>query len=171
VNKYLLTYCLFVCYSGLTACAMDTGNGDGVGFMTGPLMQPGDNCRRCHGGPGTSYPEAPEWTAAGTIFPGPDSPITDGVPSVQVHLMNPDGGMIETLTTNAAGNFYTSTPLPTGFRVALDYEGESIEMPCAPPSGGCGACHNQPPIGRAPGRIFLPQAPEATQVDPMCNGF
>lgn len=142
-----------------------------VGFITGPLMQPGDNCRRCHGGPSSPYPQAPEWTAAGTVFPGPDSPATDGVPLVQVHLMDPNGGIIQTLTTNAAGNFYTDMPLPEGFRVAIEYEGERIDMPCAAPSGGCGACHNQPPIGTAPGRIFLPQAPEATDFNKVCDGF
>jgi hypothetical protein len=131
-------------------------------------MRPGDNCLRCHREERTDYPEAPVWSAAGTVFPGPDSPPGDGVPGVEVHLLEADGGELLVLTTNGAGNFYTARALPDGFRVALVYEGERIEMPCNPPSGGCAACHNAPPIGGAPGRLFIPQAPEADQVATTC---
>lgn len=149
------------------ACAAE----EGPGFQTGPTMRPGENCRRCHGSVNSDFPDAPEWTAAGTVYPGPDSPATDGVPFVRVILSDPDGGVIESLLTNAVGNFFTDTPLPAGYRVALEYEGERIDMPCAPPSGGCAACHTQPPIGNATGRIFLPQAPESADVNPECQGF
>lgn len=148
-----------------------TDDGGPFGFRTGPLMKPGDNCVRCHRAERTQYPSAPDWTAAGTVYPGPDSPVADGMPGVTVVLSDADGGVIETLTTNSVGNFYTDTPLPADFRVALEYLGERIAMPCAPPSGGCAACHTIPPIGTAPGRIFIPQAPEADDVNPMCDGF
>jgi hypothetical protein len=39
-------------------------------------------------------------------------------------------------------------------------------MPCPPPAGNCGACHSVPPIGAAPGRIFVPQGR-----DPNMPGF
>lgn len=150
-----------------TGCASE----EGPGFKTGPTMRPGDNCRRCHGSVNSDYPDAPDWTAAGTVYPGPDSPASDGVPFVRVLITDADGGMIESLLTNSVGNFFTDTPLPEGFRVALEYEGERIDMPCAPPSGGCAACHTQPPIGNAPGRLYLPQAPEAADLNPECQGF
>jgi hypothetical protein len=158
--------CLLVC----GACAEDAADSE-LGFSTGPLMRPGDNCLRCHRAQNTEYPSAPDWSAAGTVFPGPDSPTSDGVPDVRVILSDADGDEIETLVTNRAGNFYTDTELPTGFRVALEYEGERIDMPCAPPAGNCGACHSDPPIGGAPGRIFLPQAPEADAISDSCQGF
>lgn len=158
--------------TALIACGSSeeqTSSG-GFGFETGPLMRPGDNCLRCHRDERSDYPSAPAWTAAGTVFPGPDSPVSDGVSGVTVLLMDEDGQTVASLMTNAAGNFYTAAPLPTGFRVALEYEGDRIEMPCAPPSGGCAACHNQPAIGGAPGRLFLPQAPEADAIARECPG-
>jgi hypothetical protein len=151
-------------------CASETDE-QAFDFETGPTMQPGDNCVRCHGSPNSDFPSAPEWTAAGTVFAGPDSPTDDGIPGVRVLFMDSDGALVEELTTNSVGNFYTAAPLPDGFRVAVEYEDERIDMPCAPPSGGCAACHNQPPIGGAPGRIFIPQAPEAADVGADCGGF
>ncbi len=138
-----------------TGCASDAK--DDFGFMVGPTMQPGDDCLRCHA-EHSEYPTAPRWSAAGTVFPSRDAATSQGVPGVSVMLMAPDEMLVEKLTTNAVGNFYTLTPLPEGFRVALEYRGERIEMPCPPPAGNCGACHSIPPIGEAPGRIFLPSA-------------
>ena len=155
---------------GTLACASEVAD-DPFGFATGPLMKPGDNCLRCHRSERSDYPSAPPWTAAGTVFPGPDSPASDGVPGVRVLLQDAQGDLLEQLTTNEVGNFYTGRPLPAGFRVALEYEDARIEMPCAPPAGNCGACHANPPVGGTRGRIFLPQAPEAEQVGTTCNGF
>jgi hypothetical protein len=125
------------------------------GFETGPTMRPGEDCSRCHW-PGSDYPTAPDFTAAGTVFPSPDAPATSGVSGVQVELLHPDGSPLETLRTNSAGNFYTSVPLPEGFRVAIAQAGQRVEMPCPPPAGNCGACHSLPPIGQTQGRIYVP---------------
>ncbi|MBM4362712.1 MAG: carboxypeptidase regulatory-like domain-containing protein [Deltaproteobacteria bacterium] len=119
-------------------------------------MRPGSDCRRCHS-KDSDYPSAPEWTLAGTVYPLADSPAEDGVEGVTVKVTAPDGAEVLSLTTNRVGNFYTSKPLPADYRVALEYQGERIEMPCPPPSGGCAKCHGQPPIGEAPGRIYVPQ--------------
>jgi len=157
----------------LTGCASDEDEtaSSPFGFETGPLMRPGDNCLRCHRDERSDYPTAPSWTAAGTVFPGPDSPASDGVSGVRVLLLDPEGELIESLVTNGAGNFYTAAPLPSGFRVALEYEGDRLDMPCAPPTGGCAACHSVPAVGGAPGRLFLPQAPEAADISSECTGF
>jgi hypothetical protein len=88
-----------------------------------------------------------------------------------VRFTTADGALIETLTTNAAGNFYTARPLPRGFLVALEYQGQSIQMPCSPPGGLCNACHTLPPIGQAPGRIFIPQARDPSRPAFDCSQF
>jgi hypothetical protein len=124
-------------------------------FEVGPTMKPGDDCLRCHSA-GSDFPTAPHWSAAGTVFPSSSAATSDGVPGVAVELSEPDGTPIVRLLTNSVGNFYTGRTLPEGFRVALEYQGERVEMPCPPPAGNCGACHFLPPLGEAPGRIFLP---------------
>jgi hypothetical protein len=125
------------------------------GFETGAAMKPGEDCSRCHWA-GSDYPTAPRFTAAGTVFPAPDAPATSGVSGVSVELSEPGGSVLLTLVTNSVGNFYTTTSLPDGFRVALVHGGQRVEMPCPPPAGNCGACHSLPPIGETQGRIFVP---------------
>jgi len=132
----------------LSGCASDSDDG-GRGFATGPLMRPGDDCTYCHKAD-SEYAGAPVWTAAGTVYPAPDSAAGEGVAGVAVVLSDAEGTPLETLVTNRVGNFYTSSALPDGFRVALEFEGRRIEMPCPPPSGGCAKCHSRPPIGFAP---------------------
>jgi hypothetical protein len=122
----------------------------------GPTMRPGDNCLRCHNPQGQASRRP--WTAAGTVFPKLDARATDGVAGVTVRFTEQSGREIESLVTNEAGNFYTDRPLPDPYFVSLEYEGETIEMPCAPPAGSCNACHSPNPVGFAPGRIYLPGA-------------
>jgi len=126
-----------------------------LGFATGSTMLPGDDCLRCHS-QGSAYPTAPHWSLAGTVYPSPDAPATAGLAGAKVIVATEGGVMHETLSTNSVGNFYSSTPLPKGFRVSVHYQGASIEMPCPPPAGNCGACHSIPPIGGPSGRIFVP---------------
>lgn len=149
----------------LAACGSPQDHGE----VTGPLMRPGQDCLSCHSeGAGRG---APTWTAAGTVYALADADAESGVPRVDVLLKNADNTLIEKLTTNAVGNFYTATPLPAGFRVGLEYQGESIDMPCAPPAGLCNACHNVPPIGAAPGRIYVPQGRDPGRPPFDCSGF
>jgi hypothetical protein len=138
------------------------------GFAIGPEMQPGDDCLRCHSA-GSEYPTAPHWTAAGTVFPAPDSSVDRGVSGVKVLLTSGEGTLLEELVTNSAGNFYTTAELPRGFRVALEHLGARVQMPCPPPAGNCGACHALPPIGGAPGRIFVPGGGMLSEPPPECG--
>ncbi|HEY6561408.1 MAG TPA: hypothetical protein VI072_29245 [Polyangiaceae bacterium] len=162
----LLTLPLLVLACTLAACSSnDTAGANDVG----PLMRPGDDCLACHSA--NSGRNAPIWSAAGTVFPEPTSSQDEGLANVRVHLSAPDGSLLETLITNAAGNFYTSRPLPRGFQVALEYQGERIDMPCPPPGGLCNACHTLPPIGQAPGRIFIPQARDPSRPPFDCTDF
>jgi hypothetical protein len=139
---------------GPLSCGSDAK--DDPGFATGPLMRPGDDCLRCHAA-GSDYPKAKHWSLAGTVYPTPGADASSGVEGAHVLVSAPDGSLLETLTTNAVGNFYTATALPTGYRVAVEYEGQRADMPCPPPAGNCGACHSVPPIGAAPGRIAVAQ--------------
>jgi hypothetical protein len=152
-SQWIVGLALVALAHGLIGCGGPTD--EGFGFMTGSTMQPGDDCLRCHSS-GSDYPTAPDFSAAGTVFPSLDAPATSGVPGVGVELLGPDGALLARLETNSVGNFYTTMPLPDGFRVRLDHAGEQLEMPCPPPAGNCGACHSLPPLGEARGRIFVP---------------
>lgn len=88
----------------------------------GPLMAPGQDCLACHG----------EFTAAGTVYATASSP--QGEPGVGVVL----NGTVS-LTTNAAGNFYTGAALPASYTVQISKGGLSRTMTGA--SGACSACH------------------------------
>ena len=123
-------------------------------FENGPLMRPGENCLRCHkaGGQAAQRP----WSAAGTVFMSSTS--DEGAPGVTVRVVDADKREV-TLTTNAAGNFYTAEPLRAPLRLRLEHLGRSKEMPEEAPAGSCNACHSSPdPAGNAKGRIFLPLA-------------
>lgn len=147
-------------------CAANTGDvaEPVISLEPGPEMRPGENCLRCHNpaGPAARRP----WSAAGTVFPARDAMRTEGVLGVRVELSDADGNVIDRLITNEVGNFYTNAELPDPFFVALEYDGQRVEMPCAPPAGSCNACHALPPVGHAPGRIYVPGAhPEAGPFD------
>ncbi len=136
---------------GSLACDTEEQHAD----ATGPLMRPGEDCLSCHSA--DSGRGAPVWSAAGTVYARADAEPHEGVTGAHVLLSRPDGSLVAKLTTNSAGNFYTPLPLPPGFRVAVEYDGQRIEMPCSPPAGLCNFCHGDPPAGRAPGRVHIPQ--------------
>lgn len=141
----------------LSGCASDAPEGCGpLQTETGPTMRPGDNCLRCHQ-EGFGERDAPVFSAAGTIFPSVDSDHCEGVAGVRVFLMGADGQEVE-LTTNEAGNFWTREPLmEEGPGPRIEFEGRTQKMgrnlPGVP---ACNACHSQPPVGGAPGKIFAP---------------
>lgn len=110
------------------------------------------------------------WSAGGTVYAKADAKAEDGMAGVDVLLSKADGTLIEKLITNSAGNFYTATPLPAGFRVAVEYQGARLEMPCSPPAGLCNFCHNDPPRGNAPGRIHIPQGADPNRPPYHCAG-
>ena len=119
-------------------------------FEIGAAMLPGENCLRCHS-EGSAYPSAPIWSAAGTVFERADSEV--GVRGATVRLVDSAGKELE-LTTNAAGNFYTSEPLVFPLRASLSFEGFEASMPVEVPAGSCNACHSHPdPSGGAQGHI------------------
>jgi hypothetical protein len=141
--------------SVLAVACGSTADEAAAGEVTGPAMRPGQDCLRCH--EQDSEVGAPEWFAAGTIFPHKDAAADEGVAGVKIILTGADGVVTE-LTSNPVGNFYTPVPIAKPFRVAIEHEGKRREMPFAPPSGGCNACHSAVPIGGSEGRLYLPEA-------------
>jgi hypothetical protein len=150
---------------GVAACGTEAEPGE----YTGPLMRPGQDCLSCHSA--DSGRGAPTWSAGGTVYAKADAKADEGVEGVDVILSDADGKLIEKLVTNSVGNFYTPTPLPRGFKVALEYQGQRIEMPCPPPAGLCNLCHSDPPTGAAPGRIYVPQGADPGRPAFNCSGF
>jgi hypothetical protein len=153
---------------GLAACS---GDEESKGEYTGPLMRPGQNCLSCHSP--DSGRGAPTWTAAGTVYARADAAADEGVAGVDVRFESPDGAVLQKLTTNSVGNFYTDIPWPYGTRLALEYQGQRIEMPCPPPAGLCNFCHDNPPpaAGKAPGRIYIPQGADPNRPAFDCSHF
>jgi hypothetical protein len=95
------------------------GGGGTTGSVTGPLMRPGEDCLSCHG-----------FSAAGTVFSG-----GAGASGVTVTV----GGVA--LASNAAGNFFTQSPITFPAKVSVARNGVTIDMPTPAPSGACNGCH------------------------------
>ncbi len=115
-----------------------------------PMMRPGEDCLRCHSGE-----RAQQWTLAGTLFSSPSAATDAGLDGASVLVTDANNRSL-TLRTNGAGNFYTAESLAFPLRVEVQKDGVSVGMAMAVPSGGCNACHTQPPLSGAPGRIYLP---------------
>ena len=135
------------------------------GDEDGALMKPGEDCMRCHDGSG----EAPRLGIAGTVFSCADAATGAGLGGVTVVLTNESGDEIKHLTSNAAGNFYTSMALPAGTRVRVEQNGAILEMGAAPSSGACNSCHTVPAQGYAPGRLYIGQ--EACGATPILDAL
>jgi hypothetical protein len=132
----------------LLACSAGTPS-----EVTGPTMRPGQDCLRCH--EKDSEEGAPEWFIAGTVFPTKNAPFDQGVPGATVIVTDPQGKEIR-LTSNEVGNFYWPMPVEKPYRVAIEYQGQRLNMPFPPPSGACNACHSSIPIGGTEGRLYVP---------------
>jgi hypothetical protein len=109
------------------------------------LMAPGQNCLACHG----------SFRVAGTVFGSATADSGSGLVGVTVIIT--DANQVDaTLTTNAAGNFYTAAALALPLKkAAVVRNGTRTEM-AGPPAGDCNRCHTLPATGGASGRIHLP---------------
>ena len=121
----------------ITAC----GGGDDDEGGSHTLMAPGENCMRsgCHG----------NFTLAGTVFPSATSSASAGIAGVSVVVTDANNAQT-TLTSNAAGNFYTSKtralPLQS---VSMVRNGTSTDM--SSPEGACASCHS---FGSSLGAVY-----------------
>ena len=119
-----------------------------------PGMEPGQDCMSCHASDSTAGGRP--WTAAGTLFAAPDSAADAGVSGGRIFIQDAIGRTF-TLTTNAAGNFYTAEALAFPLaKVQAEVNGVRMAMVGQPKTGSCNSCHTNPPGGDAPGRLFVP---------------
>lgn len=148
-----MTRVLLLCV--LCACGIGVyGSERTCSTEPGPQMRPGWNCLSCHREGGRA--EDRVWSAGGTVYESADASPCDGAEGVDVVFFSPDGPEIERVRTNAVGNFYTAKRLPEKFRVGVERDGQMMMMPIPPPAGSCNACHSDPPLGEALGRIRAP---------------
>lgn len=92
----------------------------------------------CHDG-GT--PQAPQWTAAGTLYRGAggSTPLAGGT----IELVDANGTTV-TLVSAQNGNFWTDQALAFPLRIKASDCSESRMMPTPAPLGSCnqGGCHD-----------------------------
>ncbi len=122
----------------------------------GATMLPGSNCISCHRS-GSGAGEAGEgligFTAAATVF---DNVYGDHPASgVKVRITDSTGTTVE-LTTNSAGNFYTSRSLVAPLQVELEKDGRTIRMMSSVMTGACATCHNCSESAPAGGKVYAP---------------
>lgn len=113
----------------------------------GPLMAPGEDCMECHG------TKAKKWTAAGTLYATAEAEPNDGVKGFDIEVTDSLGETL-TMTSNAAGNFYTAEELTPPFpHAAIEKDGVRHEAGMPMDSGACNSCHAIPPKYGAEGRL------------------
>lgn len=125
------------CAEGVPGCG---GRGD--------FMLPGSNCLECHK-PGSR--EAPTWTAGGTIFT--DASGLKAAKNVTVTITDATDKVV-TLTSNTAGNFYTTRSLTFPIDVEVEKGGVKRAMATSVDDGGCNSCHSCE--GAAGGKLYAP---------------
>jgi hypothetical protein len=118
-----------------------------------PTMHPGESCLGCHRRGGEAY--LIPFSAAGTVFPAPDSPVTAGLRDLEVRLVDATGTRV-VLHTNAAGNFYTQQALTFPVQAEVVDGSRSAHQMQPVTAGACATCHTLPPQNGAPGRIHAP---------------
>ena len=101
-------------------CAVGCGGGAPEGADARALMAAGQDCIKCH-----------IFSAAGTVFTDAGA----AAPAVAVVI----GGV--TLTSNDAGNFFTTTHIEFPATPEVRSGGSVRRMPQVAPSGACNACH------------------------------
>ena len=123
-------------------------------LMSDPLMLPGRNCQSCHvpSGQAASY----RFTISGTIFKSLSSPCnTGGVSGAKIEILDMSGRVQTTLTSNSAGNFYTSDPITFPVRSRITKDGVSRDMISTTAIGSCAACHQKEPKFGTEGILYM----------------
>ena len=139
---------------GAAGTAGSTGNDAAVPPMcssmtywmdgNGPTMRPGDACMSvCHD---TTL------TIAGTVYPT----VARAAQSATVRVARasssrPASGSAITLTTNAAGNFYSKVSVAMPYTAKVVVGGAERRMMTPQSNGNCNACHTQEGAMQAPG--------------------
>jgi hypothetical protein len=112
-------------------------------------MRPGEGCPSCH-----------NFTIAGTVYPTAHEPNDcNGVTSGSLSVVVTDAkGSVQTLTVDAAGNFYSTTKVVSPFHAKVVSKTSQTErdMTATQSSGNCNSCHTPTGANSAPGRIMAP---------------
>jgi hypothetical protein len=135
-----------VCTSGVTNSSSEIGH----------EMHPGGACNTCHA---TTGGEAPQFTIAGTVYPTAHEPndcFGVGSGAAQVIIMDANGNTQLTISTNASGNFTSTTGISKPYRAKIVANGKTREMAATQTDGNCNSCHTVNGANGAPGRIMMP---------------
>jgi phosphatidate phosphatase APP1 len=106
----------------------------GCGNEGSATMRPGEDCLSCH----SSGQDA--FTLAGTVFGDASAAASSGLSGVTVAITDKNGTKV-TLTSNAAGNFYTSQALAFPVSVQVQSGTAVAQMHSPAERGGCNGCH------------------------------
>lgn len=128
-----------ICESGTRWIGEDEGD---------PEMMPGEPCLSCH----TGKDDAPRFGFAGTVYDSGDQGTRCfGVGGIEV-IITDANGVEHRLTSNRAGNFYSTEAIAVPYRARLVINGADIPMTAPQTNGDCNGCHRS---GGAAGlRIF-----------------
>ncbi len=123
-------------------------------------MHPGGDCIGCH----VAKQKGPQFLVAGTVYSadGVDEPDDcGGVEGATVSITDAKGNT-QTLTTNAAGNFFlrsrNASAIAMPYAVTVTYANQAHRMVSSQSNGACNACHTQSGANSAPGRVFAKPA-------------
>ena len=158
ISYSFMTMVLVLAFSAtLAACGGESSEEEGG---NGPEMRPGENCNSCH-----------SFKVAGTLFGAPDASASSGKSGGTINLVDAAGKSLS-LSSNGAGNFYTSQSLTFPLTASVTLAGVTKTMTAKVSSGACSSCHAKTPSGGAPGRLYVgPKLPAASGtamgVDPV----
>ncbi len=139
------------------------------GFSGSPTMNPGDDCLSCHHSDGGLASGRP-WTLAGTVYPAANALADGGLGGAKILVTDVNGNQL-TLSSNAAGNFYTAEPLADLAQIEVQNGDRRMIMQLSVVGSGslelvgsCNMCHTNDPYSGdpglglygAPGRLFVP---------------
>ncbi len=124
----------------LSACGGGGGGGGGNDAQGSATMRPGEDCKSCHSA----------FTAAGTVYLAADAAANAGVSGASVVIVGTLASL--ELTTNAAGNFYTTQAYGFPATVTVTAPGQAAQSMVLEDArySGCGSCHG------AGGRVHSP---------------
>lgn len=125
----LVAALLAVSLAVLPGCEEDEDGGPCGGSDS--TMRPGDDCLSCHG-----------FRAAGTIYAAAAAGPCEGIAGAAVTISDDQGHSV-TATSNAAGNFFTSSTLVPPLHVSVTLGGDSVAMPGTAEHGRCNECHGE----------------------------
>jgi hypothetical protein len=153
---------VLVAVAGLFACnpvrtdALNALPGEAPGVRNGPLHRPGEPCLLCHDG---AIGDPAAFSIAGTVFAEPSSTV--GVDQARVSITDATGVTYDSITTNAAGNFYITpnewSPAFPILKVSVtDTSGLTVTMQSeVGRDGACASCHFDPAGSDSPGHVSM----------------